>query len=208
VLLLAPEFYLPLRLMGNYYHARMEAIGAAERIFSLLDTPVAPDPRRLPAAPISRSGSASKMLLPLYPGFRSGSTASALPDVGRAVAWLGERAGKSTMAALLLGFALRNRRVLVNGVDWRNAIPTWRRLVAWVPNARTSFTAHARQYPPGPPGCLRPGHFPAAGLPAARNLSPACPMGWRPSSANRGQACPGAGAAHRPGTGFSSRTAP
>ncbi|MEJ2061053.1 MAG: ABC transporter transmembrane domain-containing protein, partial [Gammaproteobacteria bacterium] len=28
VLLLAPEFYLPLRNMGTYYHSRMEAIGA------------------------------------------------------------------------------------------------------------------------------------------------------------------------------------
>ena len=30
VLLLAPEFYLPLRNMGTQYHARMQAIGAAE----------------------------------------------------------------------------------------------------------------------------------------------------------------------------------
>ena len=41
VLLLAPEFYLPLRNMGTQYHARMEAIGAAERIVEILDTPVA-----------------------------------------------------------------------------------------------------------------------------------------------------------------------
>lgn len=32
VLLLAPEFYSPLRNMGTHYHARMEAIGAAGRI--------------------------------------------------------------------------------------------------------------------------------------------------------------------------------
>ncbi|HYQ71373.1 MAG TPA: ABC transporter transmembrane domain-containing protein, partial [Gammaproteobacteria bacterium] len=36
VLLLAPEFYLPLRNMGTQYHARMEAIGAADRIVDIL----------------------------------------------------------------------------------------------------------------------------------------------------------------------------
>ncbi|MEZ5453704.1 MAG: thiol reductant ABC exporter subunit CydD [Thiothrix sp.] len=40
VLLLAPEFYLPLRNMGTQYHARMEAIGAAERIVGILNTEV------------------------------------------------------------------------------------------------------------------------------------------------------------------------
>ena len=40
VLLLAPEFYLPLRNLGTQYHARMEAIGAAERIVGMLATPV------------------------------------------------------------------------------------------------------------------------------------------------------------------------
>jgi len=32
ILLLAPEFYLPLRSLGAHYHARMEAIGAATRL--------------------------------------------------------------------------------------------------------------------------------------------------------------------------------
>ena len=32
VLLLAPEFYLPLRTLGTAYHSRMEAIGASEKI--------------------------------------------------------------------------------------------------------------------------------------------------------------------------------
>ena len=57
VLLLAPEFFRPLRAMGTQYHARMEAIGASERIVALLETPVPeqpagtaqllPDPARL-----------------------------------------------------------------------------------------------------------------------------------------------------------------
>ena len=41
VLLLAPEFFRPLRAMGTQYHARMEAIGASERIVALLETQAA-----------------------------------------------------------------------------------------------------------------------------------------------------------------------
>ena len=44
ILLLAPEFYLPLRSMGTAYHARMEAIGAAEGIVALEDVPALAEP--------------------------------------------------------------------------------------------------------------------------------------------------------------------
>ncbi len=38
VLLLAPEFYLPLRLLGSRFHAGMAGVAAAGKIFSILDT--------------------------------------------------------------------------------------------------------------------------------------------------------------------------
>ncbi|QEW06773.1 thiol reductant ABC exporter subunit CydD [Nitrincola iocasae] len=37
LLILAPEFYLPLRELGTHYHSKQEAIAAAERIIDLLD---------------------------------------------------------------------------------------------------------------------------------------------------------------------------
>jgi ATP-binding cassette subfamily C protein CydCD len=40
VLLLAPEAYLPLRLVGQHFHAAAEGLGAAERVFTILETPV------------------------------------------------------------------------------------------------------------------------------------------------------------------------
>ncbi|QEM70183.1 thiol reductant ABC exporter subunit CydD [Geobacter sp. FeAm09] len=139
VLLLAPEFYLPLRLMGTYYHARMEAIGAAERIFSLLDTPAAPrpaSPRPLPAASSLRISfeDISFRYTPDTAPVIDGVTLTLAP--GERVALVGPSgAGKSTLAALLLGFALPERgRVLVNGADLAQCDPEeWRRLVAWVP---------------------------------------------------------------------------
>ena len=139
VLLLAPEFYLPLRLMGNYYHARMEAIGAAERIFTLLDTPVLP--RLATPCPLP-------VISTLQVRFEDVSFRYALDGApvidgvtlslasGERVALVGPSgAGKSTLAALLLGFARPEQgRVLVNGVDLAECDPEeWRRLVAWVP---------------------------------------------------------------------------
>ena len=139
VLLLAPEFYLPLRLMGNYYHARMEAIGAAERIFDLLDTPATPRP----PSPVPVPGGSSLRISFEEVVFRY--EAGAPPALDRVTLSLatGERlalvgpsgGGKSTLTALLLGFATPEQgRVLVNGIDLVQCdTEEWRRLVAWVP---------------------------------------------------------------------------
>jgi ATP-binding cassette subfamily C protein CydD len=43
VLLLTPEFYLPLRLLGTRFHAAMAGAEAAKRIFGILDLPVTMD---------------------------------------------------------------------------------------------------------------------------------------------------------------------
>ncbi len=40
LLILAPEFYLPLRMLGLRFHAGMSGTTAARRIFQILDTPV------------------------------------------------------------------------------------------------------------------------------------------------------------------------
>lgn len=145
VLLLAPEFYLPLRLMGSYYHARMEAIGAAERIFALLDSPIAPRPPTPFPLP-----DVSTLLIKLEGvRFRYDSDAPLALDgvtlslaMGERVALVGPSgSGKSTLAALLLGFAVPEQgRVTVNGADLAGCDPEeWRRLVAWVPQRPRIF---------------------------------------------------------------------
>lgn len=45
ILLLAPEFFIPLRQLGAFYHARSEAMGAAEELIKIVDTHV--DSRRI-----------------------------------------------------------------------------------------------------------------------------------------------------------------
>src|SRR5689334_5417608 len=52
ILVLAPEFYLPLRMLGARFHAGMSGTTAAKRIYEILDTPVPGDqflPGRAPS---------------------------------------------------------------------------------------------------------------------------------------------------------------
>ncbi|WP_434073703.1 thiol reductant ABC exporter subunit CydD [Moorella naiadis (nom. illeg.)] len=63
LLLLAPEFYLPLRLLGSRFHAGLDGVTAARRIFTILDQPLAagvssaarPQPAPVPAGPRTNS---------------------------------------------------------------------------------------------------------------------------------------------------------
>jgi ATP-binding cassette subfamily C protein CydD len=76
VLLLAPEFFQPLRGLGTQYHARMAAVTAAERIAALLARPLSPlvvvgeDPPSTPSAGTGtarrgwRSGAGARVLVP------------------------------------------------------------------------------------------------------------------------------------------------
>ena len=143
-LLLAPEFFRPLRGMGAQYHARMEAIGAAEAIVALLET----------EPPASAWGSAElRAAAPETISFE-GVSFGYLPgtpvvrDVaftlrrGECVALVGPSgAGKTTLAQLLLGFLQPSAgRVAVDGTDLRTlSREGWMRRVAWLPQRPTLF---------------------------------------------------------------------
>ena len=139
VLLLAPEFYRPLRELGVHRHAGMEGKAAAGRIFEILDTP-APErgsgiaPRELPAGlTVELSGVGFS-----YPG----SERPALSDVsltlpaGTRTAVVGRSgSGKSTLVNLLLGFLEpESGATMANGLPIREMpVETWRKHVALVP---------------------------------------------------------------------------
>src|SRR6185503_4161108 len=50
ILVLAPEFYLPLRNLGARFHAGMSGTTAAKRIYEILDTPLPADSSQLSVA--------------------------------------------------------------------------------------------------------------------------------------------------------------
>ncbi len=139
ILLLAPEFYQPLRLLGQRFHAGMSGVSAADRIFALMET----------ISPSTSSPLASE------PSFKAGDVIRfenvglqfqnrempALKDIhfelkhGEMLALVGSSgSGKTTIANLLMGFIQPqegkiwiNHRLL-NEID----LTSWRKQIAWV----------------------------------------------------------------------------
>jgi ATP-binding cassette subfamily C protein CydD len=151
VLLLAPEFYLPLRNMGTHYHARMEAVGAAEQMVEILNTEI-PSRQVLASSDHIQTAFASNTIALQFKhlSFSYEKGRNAIQDVsfeikaGQRIALIGTSgAGKSTLANLLLGFIQApNNSITVNGIDL-NQIPIekWREQIAWVPQRPYLFHA-------------------------------------------------------------------
>jgi len=139
VLVLAPELYLPFRRLGAEYHASADGLAVAEDMFAFID-----GGRRLgaggpvvPSSPATASVRLERVSFS-YPS-RPGLVLDRLDlelEPGEMMALTGESgAGKSTVAALLLGLLEPTEgRVTAGGVDLAVCRPdAWRRLVAWVP---------------------------------------------------------------------------
>jgi ATP-binding cassette subfamily C protein CydD len=144
VLLLAPEFYRPLRAMGTQYHARMEAVGASERIVTLLEMKLPPErtgARSLPPGAIGtvRLEGVAFAYRPDQPVLRGIDFPIAR---GERVALVGPSgSGKTTIARLLLGFGMPDEgRITVDGIDLRDiASGDWFARITWMPQAPTLF---------------------------------------------------------------------
>ena len=148
VLLVTPEFFLPLRQLSARYHAGAAGKAAAEKVFALLDTDV-PD-ESVPAVAQVRPSSLGRGIVRLEGGIRFSSVTirysdermPALHDAcftlrpGTTTALVGATgAGKSTVSNLLLRFVdPEEGSVYVDGVDLTSIDKAaWRELVAWVP---------------------------------------------------------------------------
>ncbi|CAA6804442.1 MAG: Transport ATP-binding protein CydD [uncultured Thiotrichaceae bacterium] len=145
ILLLAPEFYLPLRNMGTHYHARMEAIGAAEKIIEVLETPV-PENRQAAEQAIFKSYDIQIAMQGLVHSYNGNKNALDHLDIeipaGKTVALVGTSgAGKSTVAKLLLGFLeLQQGTIRINDRDFKAInLEQWREHLAWVPQTPHLF---------------------------------------------------------------------
>ncbi|HEX2728658.1 MAG TPA: thiol reductant ABC exporter subunit CydD [Rubrobacteraceae bacterium] len=139
VLLLAPEFYRPLRELGVHRHAGMEGKAAAERIEEILSTPAPVGGDSGPRAMLS-----GRLTIELRGvGYTyAGNELPALSDLsltlpaGTRTAVVGRSgAGKSTLVNLLMRFIDPAEGVIrANGVEVRTIpVEEWRRFVALVP---------------------------------------------------------------------------
>lgn len=184
VLLLAPEFYLPLRNMGTRYHARMEAIGAAERMVDILNTPVTESAGRSAEAPdLGQTGLRFEAVAFRYPDGRQALQDLHLTiDPGETLALVGPSgAGKTTLINLLMGFLQpQDGRILAGGTPLQTIdIAVWRRQLAWLPQRPQLFPGSVSDnIRLGRPEADGQAVRRAAALAQADDFIEALPQGW------------------------------
>ncbi len=156
ILILAPDFYMPLRMLGARFHAGMAGMAASQRIFAILDqSPCPPGPPTLGgvAGGLSQKwGSEDLRRHPIH--FEDVHVAyddnqrPALNGVtftlqaGERVAVVGPSgAGKSTLVQLLLGFVSPTQGQIRVGEQPLAGIPAprWRQQIGWVPQRPVLF---------------------------------------------------------------------
>lgn len=141
-LLLAPEFFRPLRDMGQHYHARMEAIGATEQLLAILDAPLPPEGTSHPLPSADLQEIRFENVGFTFEGGASITDISFSLHRGKTLALVGASgAGKTTIARLLLGLLQpQTGRILIDGVDMAELdMADWQRRTGWLPQRPTIF---------------------------------------------------------------------
>lgn len=135
-LILAPEFFQPLRDLGTFYHAKAQAVGAADSLKTFLETPLAHpargevelaenEPVTIDAVNLIITSPEGKTLAgPLNFSLAAGERAVLVGRSG---------SGKSTLLNVLSGFLSYQGSLRINGVELRDLSPeSWRQHLSWV----------------------------------------------------------------------------
>lgn len=148
VLFLAPEFYAPLRELGAHYHAKAQAIGAAEQLLEFLEAEVsepasgsapfqADGPIRVEARALEVLSAEGKVLVGPIDFTLEAGTRTALVGISGA--------GKSSLVNALLGFAPYRGSLCVNGQELAELdMSQWRLQLGWLSQNPQLFHASLR----------------------------------------------------------------
>lgn len=136
VLILAPEFYQPLRDLGTFYHAKQQAIGAAESIVEFLETDVSKvqsgtqDLSNATSITIEAedlevlSPDGTHLVGPISFNLANNKTSALVGPSG---------AGKTSLINAILGFMPYQGSLKINGVELRDVdLETCREQISWV----------------------------------------------------------------------------
>ena len=152
ILILAPEFYLPLRMLGLRFHSAASGVSAAKRLFEILATPLPKSTpvtagilAETPAAPPGEGWGevAFADVHFSYPDGRSALNGATfeIPALQQTALVGPTGAGKSTVAQLILRFIEPERGAIVAGGQPLGEIDlaAWRGRIAWVPQTPHLF---------------------------------------------------------------------
>ncbi|MBB1199927.1 cysteine/glutathione ABC transporter permease/ATP-binding protein CydD [Enterobacteriaceae bacterium 89] len=135
-LILAPEFFQPLRDLGTFYHAKAQAVGAADSLKTFLEAPLSqaqhgqlnPDENKL------ISLEAQDLVITSPEGKVLAGPMTFSLAAGERVVLVGQSgSGKSSLLNTLAGFLPYEGSLKVNGTELHDLNPdAWRRLLSWV----------------------------------------------------------------------------
>lgn len=157
ILILAPEFYQPLRDMGTHYHAKAQAIGAAQALMTLLEHPE-PESGSEPSSAQDKLGQqtrldklthlsvkdlevfstdGSRLLGPISFELKQGEHLALVGPSG---------AGKTSLLNALLGFLPYKGKLLIDGVELASLdLAHWRQQLAWLGQEPQLFHGTVRE---------------------------------------------------------------
>ncbi|MFA0413828.1 cysteine/glutathione ABC transporter permease/ATP-binding protein CydD [Vibrio renipiscarius] len=136
VLILAPEFYQPLRDLGTFYHAKQQAVAAAESIVEFLDTDVTAvksGDKPLPN-PTQITIQANDLEVFSLEGKKLLGPVSFILNPQQTTALVGPSgAGKTSLVNALLGFLPYQGSLTINGIERTELnLADWRKNISWV----------------------------------------------------------------------------
>ncbi|MEZ9398713.1 cysteine/glutathione ABC transporter permease/ATP-binding protein CydD [Vibrio splendidus] len=136
ILILAPEFYQPLRDLGTFYHAKQQAVGAAESIVEFLETDITKvksgNTQLDSAQGINIEAQELKVFSP--EGVQLVGPISFALNTRQSTALVGPSgAGKTSLINAILGFMPYEGSLKINGIELRDLdLASWRKTISWV----------------------------------------------------------------------------
>lgn len=136
-LILAPEFFQPLRDLGAFYHAKAQAVGGADALETFLtssDTQVRSRGNEIIDTQNGLTVCAKNMQILSPEGQVLAGPLSFTLAPGRRIALVGQSgAGKSSLLNVLSGFLPYQGSLKINGTELREVDPAfWQQQLAWV----------------------------------------------------------------------------
>jgi ATP-binding cassette subfamily C protein CydD len=151
LLLLAPEFYLPLRQLGQDYHAKQKAEAAASGILQILEASTSDSS----TTQVHLKDSETPQTLILFDSLSlDANKRTRLVSISGHIhegerIWLSGESGvgKSSLLYILLGFEDSYRgQCLIDGIDIKQAdLSQWRSRLAWIPQSPEWINGTIRQ---------------------------------------------------------------